>query len=504
MTANILKGLEKFKQEIITVILSFFISLIFLLICTKSSPLYPFNDWVDSNVFFTMGKGMINGKVLYRDLFEQKGPLLYFIHGLSYLISNKTFLGVFVFEVFSFSFLLIYCNKIISLYFNKKYSFIILPFITAIVLNMSNFSHGDSAEEFCLPLITISLYYLINYFKNKRNDFINYKWLLINGTIAGCVLWIKYSMLGFWFGWMIMIFISMIVKKQYLKAIKSSIIFVCGMFIATIPWIVYFGVNNAIYSWIDTYIIINIKYYAKSLTLVERLRFIFENLFWNSKSKLIFAVIYCIGILYFIISKRFIRSILGKISLIFCSFMLAFSVYGGGKSYSYYSVIFSPFVIFAFIMVLDLIKLKCHGIITNRKSIVIIVISLIIILPLTFQYNHNTYMLKINKEDLVQNKFASIINQTENATLLNYGCLDIGLYTATGITPNVKYYEQQNIPYSQYPIIMDEQNRYIKDKAVDYVVLRQNASFNLTSTKIPYILDNYELLKVEIQMFEGM
>ena len=69
----------------------FFLSILFLLICTKSSPLYPFNDWVDSNAFFTMGKGMINGKVLYRDLFEQKGPLLYFIHGLSYLISNKTF-----------------------------------------------------------------------------------------------------------------------------------------------------------------------------------------------------------------------------------------------------------------------------------------------------------------------------------------------------------------------------------------------------------------------------
>ena len=76
-----------------------FLSILFLLICTKSSPLYPFNDWVDSNAFFTMGKGMINGKVLYRDLFEQKGPLLYFIHGLSYLISNKTFLGVFIFEV---------------------------------------------------------------------------------------------------------------------------------------------------------------------------------------------------------------------------------------------------------------------------------------------------------------------------------------------------------------------------------------------------------------------
>lgn len=74
----------------------------YLLICTKSSPLYSLNDWVDSNAFFTMGKGIINGKIPYKDLFEQKGPLLYFIHGISYIISNKTFIGVFILEVLSF------------------------------------------------------------------------------------------------------------------------------------------------------------------------------------------------------------------------------------------------------------------------------------------------------------------------------------------------------------------------------------------------------------------
>ena len=74
------------------------ISSAFLLICTKSSPLYPLNDWQDANAFFTMGKGMMNGKVLYRDLFEQKGPLLYFMHGtglshFQYIISWCLYVG---------------------------------------------------------------------------------------------------------------------------------------------------------------------------------------------------------------------------------------------------------------------------------------------------------------------------------------------------------------------------------------------------------------------------
>ena len=45
-------------------------------VCSKSSFLYPLNDWVDVNCFFTVGRGMLHGLVPYRDLYEQKGDLL--------------------------------------------------------------------------------------------------------------------------------------------------------------------------------------------------------------------------------------------------------------------------------------------------------------------------------------------------------------------------------------------------------------------------------------------
>ena len=35
-----------------------------LLLCSKSSPLFVLNDWMDANIFFTMGKSMFSGKVL--------------------------------------------------------------------------------------------------------------------------------------------------------------------------------------------------------------------------------------------------------------------------------------------------------------------------------------------------------------------------------------------------------------------------------------------------------
>ena len=58
-----------------------------LMLASRSSFLYPLNNWDDANSYFTMGKCMFRGFVPYRDLFDQKGILLYFIYGISSLIS---------------------------------------------------------------------------------------------------------------------------------------------------------------------------------------------------------------------------------------------------------------------------------------------------------------------------------------------------------------------------------------------------------------------------------
>jgi len=65
-----------------------------------------------------------------------------------------------------------------------------------------------------------------------------------------------------------------------------------------------------------------------------------------------------------------------------------------------------------------------------------------ITISLTSHTNQKLSWLGVNKEDLVQYKFAAIINQTEGATLLNYGSLDGGFYTVSGIVPNVKYFHK--------------------------------------------------------------
>lgn len=461
------------------------ISSLFLLIGTKSSPLYPLNDWVDTNSSFTMGKAMLNGKVLYRDIFDHRGPLLYFVFGLAYLIANTSFLGVYILEVISSSIFLYFCFKIFSLFLDWNISLIILPLISTLIINSKNFTHGGSPEEFCLPLVAISLFVLLNYFKViYPKPFFN-RQVFINGVIAGCILWIKFSLLGFWFGWILSIFILKLKTEGFLQGLKSSLIFVLGMLTATLPWIVYFGINNSIIEWINSYIIINITAYprttslfpsySRTIPLYYRVYSLLLTKFQSLQSPNL-VVFLGLGLVLFLLNKNYLKNSLSKLSLLFCFSFLFLGVYGGGRNYIYYFIIFFPFLVFGFIVLFDFVNERFGTLKSGEIPYIIFLISFVVSFSYIFGFNQNTYMLALDKEDLVQYKFAEIIHQTKDPTLLNYGDLDGGFYTTTGIIPNVRFFMKANFAHSRLPIIKDEQNRYVHEQVVDYIDMVVEAS----------------------------
>src|SRR5699024_4741375 len=67
--------------------------------CSYTSPAFYFDTSPDNNAFFTVGKAMMHGIVPYKDIFEQKGPYVYFLHGLAYLVSSRSFLLIFLYEI---------------------------------------------------------------------------------------------------------------------------------------------------------------------------------------------------------------------------------------------------------------------------------------------------------------------------------------------------------------------------------------------------------------------
>ena len=86
------------KERNIALAVCAVLAALILLLTSQSSPLYPINLWGDANCLFTVGRVMKDGGVLYRDIYEQKGPLLYLIHALAACLSDTSFWGVYIME----------------------------------------------------------------------------------------------------------------------------------------------------------------------------------------------------------------------------------------------------------------------------------------------------------------------------------------------------------------------------------------------------------------------
>ena len=179
--------MNKYKKSIWLIYLAL-ASFITVTICSKCSFLYPFNDWVDANCYMTVAKSMSNGKLLYTDIYEQKGPWMYFLHIIARLISPNTFLGAYLLEIAACFGFLFFVYKTAELY-NARITQLLLPVLAMLVYSGESFCHGDSAEELCLPFLAGGLYISLSALKEER--FFTKRELLFIGMTSGIILWIK-------------------------------------------------------------------------------------------------------------------------------------------------------------------------------------------------------------------------------------------------------------------------------------------------------------------------
>ena len=84
------------------------------------------------------------------------------------------------------------------------------------------------------------------------------------------------------------------------------------------------------------------------------------------------------------------------------------------------------------------------------------------------------YYLSYEKDDVFLTRFAQDIRKDREEgivgepTLLNYNCLDCGLYTVADIYPSCYWFQTQTLPTD---VIRDEQERYTKEELIDYIVV---------------------------------
>lgn len=485
----------KNKKIIIYFILTSFLILMFT---TKYSFLYPFNDWQDSNSFLTVARSILDGKIVYKDIIEQKGPILYLIYMIGYLLSFGKISGIFILEIISMTVVFYYGNKIINLFCNFKYSYLIVPIFGVFISTSYAFVHGGSAEEFCLPFLMISLYYFLYHFIYKN---LTYKQIFINGIIAMIVGLIKFSLLGFWFGFMGIIFFDLIFKKEIKKAFISCIIFLLGMFSIGLIVVIYFFLNDALNDFVYSYFLINAGSYAKeSSNIITRLIMCLGEGFINLSRNVGFWIL----IPFFVFSVFKVCKKKKIIISVFSIFFLLFlGIYIGLRSYKYYTLPLLVFYIFVFIIINIKFEKQLIYLINNKYRYLLFVMYIFIIMFSSYLFaNYRSYILT-DKNDYAQFRIANIIkSETDNPVILNYGSLDYGFYNILNVIPNCKYFHRMNIPYNKLPDNYDVQKEYIINKKVDYVIIGIRENNKEVEKDLSFILNNYDIIYEDFDNYE--
>ena len=447
---------------------------VFLFLLTKSSPLYPLNEWVDANIYFTIGKGMMRGFVPYLKLYDQKGPTAFLIYGLASLISGTSFLGVYFIETIAFSFFLFAAYRIVALY-TEKFALLALPVCAAFILGSLSFSHGGSFEELMMPLFAWSLYDTLRYFKESYPNPVPLKMIARNALFAGIMLYGKFTLLAFYIAWMGVLAISQLLAKHVKRAFSASGLFLVVMFAVGIPFVLYFAANGALKDFYHYYFYSNIFNYSLTdessalSTVFVIVKSIGAFSFRNPQIALFIAL----GLGRFLLQKREQVKAIEKINVLLMAGLLACAIYMGGQGYRYYGLVLTSFMALGLVPVFRLLE-KAEPLLTKKAwyKRAAFVCASVLLLGFALLISDNRYMLSIRREDTPQVRFATTMREKktqEDVTLLCYGCPDAGFYLAADVIPPYRFFTRVNVPL---PELTQGQNSYLDEKSAEFVVTR--------------------------------
>ena len=470
-----------------------------LLFCSKSSPLYPMNDWVDVHCFLTLGKGLLNGLIPYVDLYEQKGPVLYFIYAIVAIFCDKSMIGQYLLEVITFGLFLYFSGKIAEVYLGKsQFRYMIIAILGAVVATTQSFSHGGSVEQMCLFLFVYGLYSVIRACHENRP--LSFREALTNGIFAGVAFWIKYTMAGFYLGLALFVLIwytGWIRDWKKLLTVMGQ--FLLGVAAVSAVVVVFYLLVGGLDELYTCYFYNNIILYPTESDVPNLVQI------WNSftgamQRNSIFPILLYLGLGWLAIRihkciRDLIATVLSFTGLVIGTYM--------GAGYLYYGLVLSAFSVFGLIALVWVLKLILSetvlgSIRTNDRTVNAILITAILFLSSVWAFNNssNTYLMAYNRDEMPQYQFAGIIRETEDATVLNFGFLDGGFYYAADVLPNCTFFCSFNI---NAPGMWDTHYEYIREGKVDYVITRRRRleDYHVDSSQ-------YELVDISSLYFEGI
>ena len=396
-------------------------SFILLFFLSPDSYLYDLYYHIDSACFFMCGKAWMCGMVPYVDFADSKGPLLWLIYGLGYLISHHSYIGVFWISILFYTATLFTAYKLCRLFADKDVSAVsvaALPFFLFCFI-----CHFEiRAEDFCYPFVMLSIYCTCHILKYRDSDTRTYfKLSALMGICSMCCVLIKYNI-----GCMIMGLMAVVLYMaiRHNAGWQSFWGMVIGFMVPAVPFVICFLIQENLNAFIQ-------EYFLNTFKTIEN-----KNGTWLTRPH----VVVKIGLMLVLLLSIYCFSRKHKLGywLIPCFLLFIFGI--GGYTYSYYYTIFSPFTIFFILLLFDFMMNKFPRLHERKNGLC----ALFIIFSIVINY-YGCYQIRFKfneKSNMNYYKAAYIMSQINNPKVM-YFPMSYGIGTPAGSLPACKYWISQ-------------------------------------------------------------
>lgn len=451
----------------------FILSVIMIMLFNHDSPVYHYNQWVDTNYYFTVARGMLHGKTMYVGVFDQKGPVVYFVHCLALLIMPTKYWGMVPIFIILFFLDLVIVFHWSKLYLKKIPSILVSTTFSILFFNFDYYQRGDSAEELVMPFLLYAFYLLFRYIKTNRLPS-NFEYV-ISGFGISWIFLSKFSLLLGPATIFVIVWVYLLVNRHILWLIKSITYSAIGFVLGMLPTVVYFLANHAIGALWHYYIYLNLFLYTP-YDLQYKTSLAKWVGVWFAKSSTWFGqfwlttLIIAIGILALVASKKIVYDNKRLSIALIAYFALYLSVALPALT-SYYYLAILP------LAVPGLIALVMLGGKAFRDRLPV---SMLVVLLAVVPIAASVFNQSVSKES----RFNRLDNEPSAFTLMKpmldakvgrhslmlYKAYDGGFYNITQTVPTEKYFAKYNITREAMPEIYNSMDAELKSGKKRFVV----------------------------------
>lgn len=430
-------------------------------------PISPINmpmPYTDSGVFLYFGWRIINGDLPYRDMWDHKPPIIYYIDALGLSFTPNSLWGVWIIECVC---LLITC---ILLYTILKRVFGPFPSIYVIVFGIITLSKvldgGNISEEYALPLQALVLWL---FFRNNDKSFSFRNWIFI-GLTGTTALFIKQTTIGLWIAIIIFTIVSECKQKQFLRLIKKAASFSVGAILISASIALFFGLQGSLHDLINAAFKYNYIYSIEITDFAQRILPLIDGISpLASEGMLLFSLIgFLLGIIFVFSKDEQVNHWKSLLIVLIIDLPIEFAlVCSSGYNYAHYFINSIPTItIFAGITFSTIFKQFSINKISNKIQVTFNIIVLIIIFWCAFP-SYKQYIQFLSEPNNPPEVIDFVLeNSTENDSILFWGAeTDINFQTRR-VSPSryVYQYPLYKINYTNETRIIEFLNDIIENK----------------------------------------